>query len=161
MTRAYIGLGANMGDPVAQIRDALRDLQSVPGTILQACSSLYKTPPLGPQDQPDFVNAVACLETDLPAITLLHHMQEIENRHGRRRDGERWGPRTLDLDLLLFGREYINEESLTVPHPEMTRRAFVLCPLLEIAPDVDIPGMGAARDWLDKVDHTGIKRMSH
>lgn len=158
---AYIGLGANMGDPVAQIQSALGDLRAVPGTILHTCSSLYRTPPVGPQDQPDFINAVACLETNLPAITLLHHMQDIENRYGRSRGGRKWGPRTLDLDLLLFGREHIEEENLTVPHPEMTKRGFVLYPLLEIAPDIHIPGKGAARDWLDKIDHTGIERITH
>jgi len=161
VTRAYIGLGANMGDPVAQIRNAVDELQSLRGTVLQACSSLYRTRPVGPQDQPDFVNAVACLETDLPAVTLLHRMQEIENRHGRRRHGRRWGPRMLDLDLLLYGRKQIDEDGLAVPHPEMTERGFVLYPLLEIAPDIDIPGKGAARNWLEKIDHTGIERLTH
>lgn len=159
MTEAYIGLGANVGDPVAQIRTALEDLQSLPDTTRMSHSSLYRTAPVGPQDQPQFINAVACLETGLSAITLLRHMQDIENRHGRRRDGQRWGPRVLDLDLLLFGDERIREPELIVPHPEMTRRGFVLYPLVEIAPDIHIPGHGLAAERLNEVDHTGIERM--
>lgn len=159
VTRAYIGLGANLGDPVQQLRSALDALAALPQTTLLAASSLYRTRPVGPQDQPDFVNAVACLETALPAPRLLRELQAIEDRHGRERGGQRWGPRSLDLDLLLFGDQRIEQADLRVPHPEMTRRGFVLYPLLEIAPDIEIPGAGPARDCLAGIDASDIERM--
>ena len=159
MTAAYIGLGSNLDDPVRQVRDGIAALGRLPHTTLVANSPLYRSRPVGPQDQPDFINAVARLETALTAITLLHHMQSIEQKHGRRRDGQRWGPRTLDLDLLLFGDETITLEELKVPHPQMARRAFVLQPLLDIAPAVSIPGLGPAQELMDGLEPADLVRL--
>ncbi len=139
--RAYIGLGSNLaGDlpsPRHQVRQALDELARLPETRLLASSPLYQTPALGPV-QPDYVNAVACLETSLPPLLLLDQLQALEQAHHRVRL-ERWGPRTLDLDILLYGDHIIDEPRLTVPHPEMTRRGFVLHPLAAIAPDLVLP----------------------
>jgi len=140
---AFIGIGANLGDPVAQVFDAVSRLgRDLPGTRLCGRSRLYRNPPMGPKDQPDYVNAVARLETRLEPRALLHGLQGIEVACGRRRDGTRWGPRRLDLDLLLFGGEVIDEPGLRVPHPGIAERDFVLFPLLELAPGLVIPGHG-------------------
>jgi len=160
MTSACIGLGSNLGDPVRQLESAMRELARLPDTRLAVRSSLYRSRPVGPQDQPEFVNAVVRLETALTAFTLLHHMQAIENKHDRQRGGQRWGPRTLDLDLLLYGDEVVDTEELQVPHPEMRRRGFVLQPLLEIAPDTVIPGSGAVRELIKGVDTTDLLRLN-
>lgn len=154
---AYVGLGANLGDPVRQLRTALSALCALPRCWLLRRSSLYRTPPLGPPGQPDYVNATALLETDLTPLELLDALQGIERSRGRRRDGERWGPRTLDLDLLLFGSRIMAEARLSLPHPRMHRRAFVLVPLAEIAPaDLVLPGAGVLRDLLRDCDREGI-----
>ncbi len=137
MTRAYVGLGANLGDAAATIEAAYEALACLPGTRLAARSSLYLSAPLEAAG-PDFVNAVAALETALAAHTLLNELQEIERRHGRVRP-YRNAPRTLDLDLLLFGDACFASSALTVPHPRMTQRAFVVLPLAEIAPDLRLP----------------------
>ena len=147
-TRAFVGLGANLDDPRAQLLRAFDELAQVPQTSLAARSSLWQSAPLGYAEQPPFVNAVARLETDLPAETLLEHLQDIERAHGRVRSFNS-APRTLDLDLLLFGNEVRTTPKLTLPHPRMHERAFVLEPLLEVAPDVIIPGHGSARACLD------------
>jgi 2-amino-4-hydroxy-6-hydroxymethyldihydropteridine diphosphokinase len=140
---AYIGIGANLGDPVAQVLLACARLaQDVPGTRLIARSRLYRNPPMGPQDQPDYVNAVARIDTQLAPRALLKELQRIEADCGRQRDGTRWGPRLLDLDLLLFGDESVDEPGLRVPHPGIAERDFVLFPLQEIAPRLVIPGHG-------------------
>jgi 2-amino-4-hydroxy-6-hydroxymethyldihydropteridine diphosphokinase len=141
---AFVGIGANLGDPVAQVLDALARLgRDVPHTRLSGHSRLYRNPPMGPQDQPDYVNAVARLETRLQPRALLTRLQAIEVACGRRRDGTRWGPRVLDLDLLLFGGEVIDEPGLRVPHPGIAERDFVLFPLLELDPALMIPGQGS------------------
>ena len=150
MTLAYVGLGANLGEPRRQVEAALGELGAIPRTRLSRSSSLYRTSPMGYASQPDFVNAVAELETGLDAPALLAELQAIEARHGRSRSFAD-APRTLDLDLLLFGSEAFSEKDLTVPHPRMHERAFVLEPLLEIAPDVAIPGIGPARTCLSSV----------
>ena len=140
---AYIGLGANLANPEDQVRRAIDELDQVPASHLRQVSPLYLTSPLGPVEQPDYINAVAALETQLAPIELLGALQAIEDRHDRDRSGERWGPRTLDLDLLLFGQAVIDVPGLRVPHPELARRAFVLVPLADLAPaDLVIPGMG-------------------
>jgi len=144
---ATIGLGANLNDPVAQVEYALTELDRLPGTRLVAHSSLYASAPVGFVDQPDFINAVAQVTTALAPRALLAALLAIEHRHGRERSF-RNAPRTLDLDLLLYGDAHFHEEGLTLPHPRMTERAFVLLPLLEIAPDTTIPGCGRATDWL-------------
>jgi 2-amino-4-hydroxy-6-hydroxymethyldihydropteridine diphosphokinase len=137
---AYVGLGSNLDDPAAQLRMALEALGRLPRTRLVASSALYRNPPMGPADQPDFVNAVAALLTTMPAPELLAAMQAIEDARGRRRDGPRWGPRTLDLDLLLYGNLQLESDDLVLPHPGLASRAFVLVPLLEVAPGLRLPG---------------------
>ncbi|MEQ1662659.1 MAG: 2-amino-4-hydroxy-6-hydroxymethyldihydropteridine diphosphokinase [Thiobacillus sp.] len=144
---ATIGLGANLNDPAAQIEYALTELDRLPGSRLIARSSLYASAPVGYVDQPDFINAVAQIETRLAPRALLLALLDIEHRHGRERSF-RNAPRTLDLDLLLYGNAHFHEDGLTLPHPRMSERAFVLRPLLEIAPDTVIPGFGPAIEGL-------------
>ncbi|HKN77614.1 MAG TPA: 2-amino-4-hydroxy-6-hydroxymethyldihydropteridine diphosphokinase [Lysobacter sp.] len=142
---ACIGLGANLGDAAATVQAALQALDALPHTRLVKASRLYRTPAWGKTDQPAFVNAAAVLETELDARALLDAMLGIERDHGRERlDGQRWGARTLDLDLLLYGQDVIDEPGLHVPHPHLHQRAFALVPLVEIAPDLVIPGHGRA-----------------
>jgi len=144
---ACIGLGANLGDATATVQAALQALDALPHTRLVKASRLYRTPAWGKTDQPAFVNAAAVLETELDARALLDAMLGIERDHGRERlDGQRWGARTLDLDLLLYGQDVIDEPGLHVPHPHLHQRAFALVPLVEIAPDLVIPGHGRASD---------------
>ena len=143
MTRAAIGLGANLGDAAGSVRAAIDALAGLPATTLQAASRFYRTPAWGVTAQPDFINAVALVETALPPRDLLDALLAIERSFGRTRlDGERWGPRTLDLDLLLHGDATIDEPGLRVPHPHLHERAFALLPLAEIAPEAEIPGIG-------------------
>jgi 2-amino-4-hydroxy-6-hydroxymethyldihydropteridine diphosphokinase len=136
VTVAYVGIGSNLDDPRTHVLQALRELDELPHTRLVKRSSLYRSAPVGYQPQPDFINAVAQLETALPAERLLAELQEIEARHGRRRSFAN-APRTLDLDLLLFGNAEIDAPQLKIPHPRMHERAFVLRPLLEIAPRLE------------------------
>src|SRR5262249_50135043 len=143
VTVAFVGLGANLGEPEGQVRQALGALDAIPHTRVVKASSLYRSAPQGYAAQPEFVNAVAQLETGLPAERLLDELQAIEARHGRQRSFAN-APRTLDLDLLLFGNAVIEAEKLQVPHPRMHERAFVLMPLVEIAPQIRIPGKGVA-----------------
>ena len=143
MTIAYIGIGSNLEDPRAQVLRAFDELAHLPDTRITARSSLYRTAPVGHAAQPDFINAVAALDTQLPAEALLRELQSLEARHHRKRSFPN-APRTLDLDLLLYGDAQIDTPGLTVPHPRMHERAFVLQPLIEIAPDVQIPQRGAA-----------------
>lgn len=142
---AYVGLGANLDDPVEQVRRACLELKSLPASRVMARSPLYRSAPLGPQDQPDYINAVAALETQLPAPELLAALRAIEQQHGRRRDGSRWGPRTLDLDILLYGDLQQATPELTLPHPGLHERAFVLYPLYDVAPELEVPGRGSVR----------------
>lgn len=155
---AYVGLGSNLDEPEQQVRGGLRELDQLPGTRLVRQSSLYQSPPLGPPGQPDFVNAVAMLATSLEAHSLLDQLQGLEQQHGRER-GERWGPRTLDLDLLLYGRDTIDSPRLQVPHPQMSRRAFVLVPLFELAPDLVLPGLGALVDAMQGIADQQLKAL--
>ncbi len=136
MTEVYIGLGSNLNNPTAQLRQAIEALQHIPRTTLTRVSSLYSSTPMGPQDQPDYMNAAVQLQTSLSAELLLGHLQIIEAQQGRVRDAQHWGPRTLDLDILLFGARKINNPWLTVPHYGLKEREFVLIPLHEIAPDL-------------------------
>jgi 2-amino-4-hydroxy-6-hydroxymethyldihydropteridine diphosphokinase len=140
--RAYIGIGSNLNNPVARVQAAFGELERLPATSLAARSSMYGSTPMGPADQPDYVNAVAGIDTRLPALDLLQALAQIEDRQGRSRGREKWGPRTLDLDLLLYGDQRIATPALTVPHPGMHERDFVLVPLAEIAGDLDVPGCG-------------------
>lgn len=147
MVTAYIGLGANLDDPAAQVERAIAELGRLPESRLAARSSLYATAPVGYAEQPDFINAVAALETHLSPRALLEAMLGIEHHHGRNRTF-RNAPRTLDLDLLLYGQAHFHEENLSIPHPRMHERAFVLLPLQEIAPEIVIPGLGRAEGLL-------------
>ncbi len=147
MTVAFVGLGANLAEPRRQVEQGFLDLDAIAHTRVVKASSLYRTEPVGYAAQPPFVNAVAQLETGLSAERLLAELQAIETRHGRERSFPN-APRTLDLDLLLFGGATIELTDLKIPHPRMHERAFVLVPLLEIAPEVEIPGRGAARAFL-------------
>ncbi|GJJ79624.1 2-amino-4-hydroxy-6-hydroxymethyldihydropteridine pyrophosphokinase [Pasteurella canis] len=138
MKPVYIALGSNLSTPIAQLNTALKALNQLPHTVLIKSSSFYQSKPLGPQDQPDYVNAVAYLQTDLPAFKLLDYLQQIENTQGRIRL-RRWGERTLDLDILLYDNEIIQTERLTIPHYDMHNREFVIVPLFEIAPTLVLP----------------------
>jgi 2-amino-4-hydroxy-6-hydroxymethyldihydropteridine diphosphokinase len=138
---AYLGLGSNLDNPQQQIELALRELVNVPNTRLMRSSSLYRTPPMGPPDQPDYINAVAEIATMLSPESLLDELQRIEMAHHRVRSVH-WGPRTLDFDILLYGHETITTPRLTVPHPGLAQRPFVVFPLAEIAPGLHIPGLG-------------------
>lgn len=139
MTAVYLAIGSNLASPLAQVNAALEALRALPDTQLVAVSSFYRTPPLGPQDQPDYLNAAVALETSLAPESLLDHTQRIELDQGRVRKAERWGPRTLDLDIMLFGDETLATPRLTVPHYDMKNRGFMLWPLFEIAPELRFP----------------------
>lgn len=155
--RAYVGLGANLGDPVAQVRAAIAAIAKLPDTRLVAASSLYRTAPIGYLDQPDFVNAVVAIDTRLEAEALLRELRGVEAAHGRARPFPN-APRTLDLDLLLYGAETIATDKLAVPHPRMHERAFVLAPLAEIAPDACVPGRGTAATLLAALPDQGVRK---
>jgi len=157
--QAYIALGCNLGDRIANLSSAVKALRAHPHCHRLACSSVYETAPMGPQDQPDYLNAVVGLQTELSAFDLLNELQRIENQHGRLRDGERWGPRTLDLDLLLYAEEVIDTPELSVPHPGIAERSFVLLPLSELAPDLVVPNKGAVSNLLDQCRQFDIRRL--
>jgi 2-amino-4-hydroxy-6-hydroxymethyldihydropteridine diphosphokinase len=156
--KAYIGLGANIGDPARQIRGALAALDEIPGTRVTRASSLWRSAPVGYAAQPDFVNAVAEIETVQAPRPLLGELLAIERRYGRERSFAN-APRTLDLDLLLYGDRIIAEDALAVPHPRMHERAFVLAPLVEIAPGIEVPGRGSAAALLAGCKDRKIDRM--
>jgi 2-amino-4-hydroxy-6-hydroxymethyldihydropteridine diphosphokinase len=156
--QAAIGLGGNVGDAAATLREALQALDRLPATRLLRASPLYRTPAWGKTDQPDFVNAAALVETTLGARALLDALLEVERRFGRRREaGPQWGPRVIDLDLLLYGDRAIDEPGLRVPHPHLHERAFALLPLADIAPDMPVPGRGPVRALLSQLDATGCR----
>jgi 2-amino-4-hydroxy-6-hydroxymethyldihydropteridine diphosphokinase len=159
---AYVALGANLDDPAAQVHAAALALAKLPHSQLLRCSARYRTAPVGIADgdrQPEFINAVAALETTLTPQQLLAELQKLEQAFGRRRDFYQ-APRTLDLDLLLFDEQSIASEQLCLPHPRMHLRAFVLAPLVEIAPHCRIPGRGSAAAWLPAVSMQAIQRLS-
>ena len=165
MTGVYIGLGSNLEGPEQQVTRALAALDDLPATHLLNSSSLYRSRPMGPPGQPDYVNAVAALQTELAPLALLQALHGIEQRHGRAPrawqtlDGprERWGPRVLDLDLLLYGDIQAHGERLKLPHPGIGDRDFVLIPLLELDPDIFIPGKGLARSLLDQLEQHHLR----
>jgi 2-amino-4-hydroxy-6-hydroxymethyldihydropteridine diphosphokinase len=157
---AYVALGSNLDDPVAQVARAMDALGELPDTRRVLRSSLYRSRPFGPVEQPDFVNAVAGLLTALEPARLLQCLQATETRLGRERPVVRWGPRRIDLDLLVHGGTRIAQPDLTVPHPGIAERAFVLVPLAEIAPDLLVPGAGSVRDLLARVDSSGVERLA-
>jgi 2-amino-4-hydroxy-6-hydroxymethyldihydropteridine diphosphokinase len=149
VTLAYVGIGSNLDEPRSHVELAFEDLGRIPDTHVVKRSSLYRSAPLGYADQPDFVNAVAEIQTSLPASRLLAELKEIEVRHGRRRSF-RNAPRPLDLDILLYGELTMGLAHLTLPHPRMHERGFVMKPLYEIAPHALIPGLGAVKDYVEK-----------
>ena len=155
--RACIGLGANLGRPEHRLGQAAQALAALPATRLLAMSRLYRTAAWGRRDQPDFINAAAVLETGLAAAELLEALLGIEREAGRERSGDlRWGPRVLDLDLLLYGGQVIEQPGLRVPHPHLHERAFALVPLLDVWPDARIPGYGDARDAVSALEMSNI-----
>ncbi len=158
MSLAYVALGANLGDPAATVRAAFAALSNLPDSRLLRTSSLYRTAPVGLADQPEFINAAVALETRLAPEALLDTLFDIEARFGRIR-AERNGPRTLDLDLLLYDDQTLGLPRLTLPHPRLHLRAFVLYPLAEIAPSLNIPGRSPVAAWLPAVANQGIVRL--
>jgi 2-amino-4-hydroxy-6-hydroxymethyldihydropteridine diphosphokinase len=157
---AYIGIGSNLDNPEAQVKRALDDLKGLPCTRLVAVSGLYRTPPMGPQDQPDYVNAVAGLLTRQSPEKLLLSLQNLENSLGRvRTKGDRWGPRVIDLDLLVYGTVQQTLPGLSLPHPGILERNFVLLPLREIAPSLIVPGQGVVRTLANRLGNEEIRRI--
>ncbi len=160
MERVYIGLGSNLAEPQQQLRGALMALDALPDSRLVAVSSLYASDPLGPADQPRYNNAVAALDTSLSPLQMLDALQAIEQAQGRERKAERWGPRTLDLDILLFGERLLDEPRLTIPHYHLHARAFVLYPLAEIAPaELQLPDGRKLAALLAACPFEGIERL--
>lgn len=157
-SQAFIALGSNLENPVAQLQCAFSELEKLPGTRLIRRSSLYQSAPVGRLDQPDFINAVAIIETGLAPLALLQALLALEHTHGRVRESLN-APRTLDLDILLYDDLQCQEPGLIIPHPRMAQRAFVLEPLLEIAPDCHIPGYGGAQQLLSQCQHQKLERI--
>ena len=157
--RCYIGLGANLEQPVAQLQQAVQALKQLAHSTLVAVSGFYSSKPMGPQDQPDYVNAVAAIDTTLTPEQLLDALQQIEQQQGRKRKAERWGPRTLDLDILLYGNQVIATERLTVPHYGLRVREFVLYPLYEIAPQLNLPDGTVLSSLLAQVSQNGLQKL--
>ena len=160
MTVVYIAIGSNLASPLEQVNAAVQAIGEIPDSRIVAVSSFYRTPPLGPQDQPDYLNAAVALDTALAPEALLDHTQRIELQQGRVRKAERWGPRTLDLDIMLFGDEVINTERLTVPHYHMHARPFVLYPLAELAPaSLKLSDGRTLAQLLDDCPFIGLERI--
>lgn len=157
--RAYVGLGSNLDSPRRQVCRALDELAALRNTTLRARSSLYRSDPMGPPDQPDYINAAVLLATRLAPHALLDELLAIERAHGRIRGATRWGPRTLDLDLLIYGEEQVADERLTIPHPGIAERPFVLYPLAEIDADIIVPGWGPLRQLLRACPQGGLERL--
>jgi len=155
----YIGLGSNLDQPLQQLRDAVIELASLPDTNLITTSSWYQSPPMGPQDQPDFINGVAKLQTSLSPRQLLEALQAIEQTHLRKKD-RHWGPRTLDLDILLYGGQIIDNTDLQIPHPGLHLRNFVLLPLAEITEQLIFPDGTPLVLHLENCPSDGIVRLS-
>jgi len=157
MTLAFIGLGSNLSDPHAQIIKAIEAIELIVDSRIETISSLYFSRPMGPQDQPDYMNAVLSLQTNLSALALLDALQVIENKSGRIRKGDRWGARILDLDILLYGTQVINNARLTVPHYGIKSREFVLTPLAEISPKLHLPDGDSINELSKNIASNGLK----
>jgi len=157
MNIAYIGLGSNLENPEKQIRNAVNAIKAIERTVMSNISALYYSRPMGPKDQPDYMNAVAELTTSLPPIALLDELQKIENDAGRVRKDNRWGPRILDLDILLYDNNVINSERLIVPHYGLKDREFVLIPLNEIAPSMSLPDGETIKNLSQNIPTNGLK----
>ncbi len=159
--RAYIGLGSNLANPEQQVLRAVEALAELSASRFVTCSSLYRSTPMtggdSPAEQPDFINAVAAIDTFLPALALLDNLQELETRHGRERLGAHWGPRILDLDLLMYGDQIIETPRLMVPHAGMREREFVLYPLAEIQPDLRIPSVDGTESLTELLQNCPLR----
>lgn len=158
--RVFIGLGSNLENPLEQIKTAIKDMKAMIDTELVACSSLYKSPPMGPQDQPDYINAAIELETTLTPHSLLDELQKIEQQHGRVRK-RHWGERTLDLDVLVYGEQVLKDDRLTVPHPGIAERAFVVYPLAELDSGLVIPGLGNVAQLVEACPRDGLQQVEN
>lgn len=154
---AYVALGANLGDPLGQVEAAVTTLDQLPATRLLGRSPWYRSRPLGPKDQPDYLNGVVALSTGLGPFVLLDQLQAIERAHGRDRSVH-WGPRTLDLDLLLYGQLSLDDPRLRLPHPEMCRRNFVIVPLFQIVPELQLPGGQRLSELVEELGEDGLVR---
>lgn len=163
MIRAFVGLGSNLGaglaSPADRIEAAFADLDRIAMSRVVKRSALYANPPFGPVAQPEFVNAAVLLQTELSARALLEELRLIEKQHGRVRDGSRWGPRSLDLDILVYGNAVLDEPDLHVPHRGLPERNFVLYPLNDLDPDLVVPGLGALRELLAKRPADGLRKL--
>lgn len=157
---AYIGLGSNLDDPLAQVQRAIMELENIPRTSVQATSALYCSKAVGPGEQPDYINAAALVNTELKPLELLDALQAIEQGHRRVRR-EHWGPRTLDLDILLLDQQTIDSERLKVPHPYLTQRNFVLYPLADIAPELLLPDGTALKELIAQCPQDGLERLEY
>jgi len=160
MTTAYIGLGSNLSEPIEQVRNAVKQIEKIAQSQVTEVSSLYLSKPMGPQDQNDYINAIIALNTSLSAIELLNALQAIENEAGRVRKENRWGARILDLDIILFGNEVINSERLTIPHYGMAEREFVLLPLVELAPSLQLPNGKSVKLLSQKIANNAMVKLS-
>ncbi|HEU4654797.1 MAG TPA: 2-amino-4-hydroxy-6-hydroxymethyldihydropteridine diphosphokinase [Steroidobacteraceae bacterium] len=156
-TPAYVAVGSNLDDPLAQVRSAFDRLVQLPRTRLIAKSRLFRTRPLGNHVQPDFINAMVGMLTQLSARELLQELKSLERSIGREQPIVRWGPRRIDFDISVFGDQVISEDDLTVPHAGVPQRNFVLYPLADIAPTMVVPRLGRVADLLERVDHSGIE----
>jgi 2-amino-4-hydroxy-6-hydroxymethyldihydropteridine diphosphokinase len=157
---AYIGLGSNLSDPQQQVTSALQELNAISDTRLEEASSLYVSKPMGPSDQPDYINAVAKISTSLTPEVLLKELQTIEQTHQRQRKDERWGPRTLDLDIILFADEQIKTKTLQIPHYGVAEREFVLIPLQELQADLIIPGKGTLESLIEQLPAYSLSKIN-
>ncbi len=155
----YIGVGSNLGNSTNTVKNAFNAIGNIEDTRVLKASSLYCSKPMGPQDQPDYINAVCLIETSLKPHGLLKQLQRIELEEGRERKGERWGPRTLDLDILLYGNETIDTADLTIPHSGMAAREFVMVPLFEIAPDLVMQDGKPIAQWVANCSLDGLRRL--
>lgn len=160
MKTVYIGLGSNLGEPITQVKSAIAALSDLECVSLIRSSSLYASPPMGPQDQPDYINAVVELTTTLSAHELLDQLQAVEQQQGRIRN-RHWGERTLDLDLLVYGQDIVDDERLQVPHPGIALRSFVLYPLAEIAPEFLIPNLDSMEQLLKQCPRDGLEKIEN
>lgn len=158
--KAWLGLGSNLQQPVKQLKEALKRLGDTDKLEVLRVSSFYRTPPWGDEQQDDFINAVAEIETSLDPVPLLRVLQSIEDTMGRQREERHWGPRKIDLDLLLYAEQQYRSAELVVPHPRMFERAFVLVPICELEAELQIPGYGAAEKLLQKLNCSGIERLT-
>ena len=156
--KVYVALGSNLGDREAHLIQGAKDIEELQDCSGLVMSSLYETEPMGPQDQPDYLNSVCSFDCELEPPVLMREMKLIERQHGRVQSTERWRARPLDLDIILFGDRSLNTEELVIPHPGLAKRSFVLWPLAELNESLSIPGFGSIQQLMENCDHLGIRR---